>query len=65
MIYSQHKLRNPDKHGMEHIKIIPLKSSFSFKKAVWAIYNLAYNEQTNAYTSNAIKFLNRPGHRSV
>ena len=34
---------------MEHIKIIPLKSSFSMKKAIRAINNLAYNEHNNAY----------------
>ena len=33
---------------MEHIKIIPLKSSF-FRRAIRAINNLAYNEHTNAY----------------
>ena len=35
---------------MEHIKIIPLKCSFSRRKPyVRAINNLAYNEHTNAY----------------
>ena len=34
---------------MEHIKIIPPKSSFSRKKAIRAINNLAYNEHANAY----------------
>ena len=34
---------------MEHIKIIPLKSSFSRREAIRAINNLAYNEHTNAY----------------
>ena len=33
-----------------------LKSSFSRKKAIRAINNLAYNECTNAYTSNRTKF---------
>ena len=37
------------RHGMEHIKIIPLKIFVLQKKAIRAINNLAYNEHTNAY----------------
>ena len=43
-------MNNVKWHGMEHIKIIPLKSSFSRRKpCIRAINNLANNEHNNAY----------------
>ena len=51
------------RHDMEHIKIIPRKSSFS--RAVCAKNNLAYNEHTNAYfkRNKILKHFNQYKHQ--